>query len=237
MSGRRHGGTSEAMFFATVMPRIGFALPARSMLEIAPGFGRCTNILLRFVMTYCGVDLSEACVKSCQERFAGHPNTVFYVNDGKSLDVVGNASFDFIFSYDSLVHADMDAIEPYVRQIVSRLTPDGVAFIHHSNLAAVPPAEYENHEKPFVASGYGNRSKDVSGAAVVALIEDSGGRVLVQEIYGPAPGFSSDCFSTFCRVGAHQNFERQLLHNRVLLSREGALAKEVFQHYQRIGES
>jgi SAM-dependent methyltransferase len=55
------------------------------------------------------------------------------VNDGRSLDFISDRSLDFAFSFDSLVHAEADVVEAYVRQLSRKLKPAGVAFIHHSN--------------------------------------------------------------------------------------------------------
>lgn len=211
-------GGSAGLWFATIMPRIGFALPARRVLEIAPGHGRCTHWLLRFTSSYRGIDLSEQCVAFCRQRFATHPNAAFFANDGRSLDAVAGQAFDLIFSYDSLVHADMDAMAPYVAQILSLLAPGGVAFIHHSNLAALPGIEY------------GLRSTAVSAERVGELVERAGGRVLIQEIWGGNDAANSDCFSTFCRAEDHVGFECKRLTNR-LMAQEGVIARENFTAY------
>lgn len=211
-------GTSEAMWFATIMPRVAFALPASMVLEIAPGHGRCTNMLLRFARGYRGIDLSEQCVQFCRQRFAAHPEAEFFVNDGKSLAPVADRTFDLIFSYDSLVHADMDAMEPYIPQIIQMLAPGGAAFIHHSNLAASPGVEH------------GLRSTEVSAERIAALIEKSGGRVLIQEIWGGNAKADSDCFSTFCKANDHAGFERRSLINQ-LMGQEATVARENFQPY------
>lgn len=58
----------------------------------------------------------------------------FFVNDGVSLDMVENYSVDFVFSFDSLVHSDMEALAGYISQLSAKLKPNGAAFIHHSNL-------------------------------------------------------------------------------------------------------
>lgn len=211
-------GGSAALWFATIMPRIGFAMPARKVLEIAPGHGRCTNWLLRFTRSYRGIDLSEQCVAFCRQRFAAHPDAGFFVNDGRSLDAVVGQTFDLVFSYDSLVHADMDAMAPYIPQIIALLAPGGVAFLHHSNLAAMPGVEH------------GLRSTEVSAERVAELVEKSGGRVLIQEIWGGNPETNSDCFSMFCRSSDHTGFERRLLMNRQM-GNEALAGRERFQHY------
>lgn len=89
-SGRGHEwsgpwGGSAGMFFATILPRIGAALPADSLLEPAPGHGRVTAFLLRFCRRYRGVDLSQQCVDYCRGRFAFRPDAAFFANDGLSL--------------------------------------------------------------------------------------------------------------------------------------------------------
>ncbi len=60
----------------------------------------------------------------------------YFVNDGASLDMVPDRSLDFIFSFDSLVHAESDAVSAYVEQAARKLKPGGGGFLHHSNLHA-----------------------------------------------------------------------------------------------------
>ena len=48
--------------------------------------------------------------------------------------MVPDNSVDFAFSFDSLVHAEQDVIDAYLEQLASKLTKDGVGFIHHSNI-------------------------------------------------------------------------------------------------------
>ncbi len=132
-------GGVEAQWLATIFPRIHKFLPARRVLEIAPGYGRWTNYLLRSCETYLGVDFAETCINACRERFSNAPNAAFAVNDGRSLPMVPDASIDFAFSFDSLVHAEADVIESYLTELSRVLAPNGIAFIHHSNLGSLLP--------------------------------------------------------------------------------------------------
>jgi len=216
-------GNSTAMWFATIMPRIAMALTDGAVLEIAPGHGRCTQFLLRFARLYQGIDLSAQCVAFCRERFAGHAQARFHQNDGRSLDVVAGDRFDLVFSFDSLVHADMDAIAAYVPQLVTLLRPGGIAFIHHSNLAAYPNREWQH------------RSLEISAENVAELVERHGGRVLIQELFGGDGSLLPDCFTIFCRAGEHAAVERRIMHNPDLMSIEGRLALEVFGPYLALG--
>src|SRR5262249_39750137 len=107
--------------------------PAKRVLEIAPGHGRWTEYLRHLTDALDVVDLSPNCIASCKKRFEAASNIAYYINDGSSLEMI-QGQFDFVFSFDSLVHVERDIIEAYVRQIASMLSPNGVAFLHHSNM-------------------------------------------------------------------------------------------------------
>jgi ubiquinone/menaquinone biosynthesis C-methylase UbiE len=131
------GGT-EALWFFILFPRIHRFVPAPRILEIAPGFGRWTQFLKTQCQSMIAVDISEKCVEHCEARYASDSHIKFRVNDGTSLSAVADDSIDFVFSFDSLVHAESDVIEAYLSQLARKLTPDGIGFIHHSNIGAYP---------------------------------------------------------------------------------------------------
>lgn len=127
-------GTSYMQWHGTILPRIRAFLPAHTILEIAPGFGRWTDYLKEWCTNLIVVDLSEKCIKACQERFADCSHIQYFVNDGRSLDMIQDGTADFIISLDSLVHAEDAVVAAYVSQFQRKLGQDGAAFIHHSNL-------------------------------------------------------------------------------------------------------
>jgi len=129
------GGT-DRMWRNSILPRIRQFLPAKTILEIAPGHGRCTQFLKGYCEHLMIVDLSPRCIEACRERFAGDSHISYYVNDGKSLEMIPDRSVDFVFSFDSLVHVQADVMESYVRQLAVKLKPTGAGFIHHSNFGA-----------------------------------------------------------------------------------------------------
>lgn len=129
-------GGSRAQWHWSLLPRIRAFVPAATVLEIGTGHGRWTHYLKDLCDSFVGVDLSENCVRACERRFASHPRMSFHLTDGKSLAMVPDGSVDFVFSFDSLVHAEADVLEAYVSQLSRKLKPDGVGFIHHSNLGA-----------------------------------------------------------------------------------------------------
>jgi len=135
-------GTSYMQWYGTILPRIRAFLPVQTILEIAPGFGRWTQFLKDFCDNLIVVDLSEKCIKACQERFTGCSHITYFVNDGKSLDMIPDNTIDFVFSFDSLVHVEDAIVSAYISQLPRKLRQNGVAFIHHSNLG-----EYSNYIK------------------------------------------------------------------------------------------
>src|SRR3954454_12840335 len=132
-------GGPDAQWHFTLWPRMRQFLPTGTLLEIAPGFGRWTAYLVDCCDRYVGVDLSSQGIDACRARFADVAKAEFNVNDGKSLPGVSDASVDFAFSFDSLVHVEDEVIDAYLVELTRVLRNDGVAFIHHSNLAACKP--------------------------------------------------------------------------------------------------
>lgn len=129
------GGT-ELAWHGTLLPRLHAFLPADTILELGPGHGRWTHYLKEVAERLVLVDLAEDCIAACRERFASDGSIRYHVNDGKSLDMISDRSVDLVFSFDSLVHAEADVLEAYLSQLATKLTRNGVGFIHHSNMGA-----------------------------------------------------------------------------------------------------
>ena len=129
---------TESLWWFVLYPRIHRFLPATGILEIAPGYGRWTQFLRNQCRSLIAVDISEKCIEHCKARFGSDDHIKYYVNDGTSLAAVPDGSIDFVFSFDSLVHAEKDVIEEYLLQLARKLTPNGVGFLHHSNIGAYP---------------------------------------------------------------------------------------------------
>ncbi len=131
-------GNAEAQWCHTLHPRIARWLPAGNVLEIAPGYGRWAQFLIRLSQQYMGIDMAENAVDACKRRFATEQHARFVVNDGRSLEAVPAEWADLVFSFDSLVHVERDDMQAYLGQLVGKLAPGGHAFLHHSNLAMYP---------------------------------------------------------------------------------------------------
>jgi SAM-dependent methyltransferase len=129
-------GDTEALWHGALLPRIHSFVPTGTILEIAPGYGRWTQYLKDLCERLVIVDLTPGCIDHCRRRFADASNIEYHVNDGRSLDMVEDGTIDFAFSFDSLVHAESDVLEAYLTELVRKLAPDGVGFLHHSNIGA-----------------------------------------------------------------------------------------------------
>lgn len=133
-------GGSARWWHGILMPRlmpILAALPPKpNILEIAPGHGRWTQYLLPYASSLTAIDIDAGCLEACRKRFGKRVHLVL----GDGLTLGGpleriNGPIDFCFSYDSLVHAEIDAMGSYIRELTRVLRPGGYAFLHHSNLA------------------------------------------------------------------------------------------------------
>ena len=131
------GGTSM-QWYGVLLPRIHRFVPTGTILEIACGFGRWTHYLRQLSDRIVAIDLSQECIDACSKRFEDCSDVELHANDGRSLDMVTDQSIDLVFSFDSLVHVDAESLGAYISQLPRVLTPDGVAFLHHSNLGDYP---------------------------------------------------------------------------------------------------
>ncbi len=123
-------GSHEAVV-KRITPLLNKYIPYRvgSLLEIACGYGRATRILLPYCRQLYAIDLNQNCIDYCKSR----PEFIFSefsVCDGVSIPF--DVPFNFVYSFDSLVHVDTQIIEAYVRQIGHLLVSGGVAILHHA---------------------------------------------------------------------------------------------------------
>lgn len=205
-------GGSEAQWRWTILPRIERFLPTGRALEIAPGFGRFTHHLREHCARLVAVDLSEACVEACRERFAGDERVECHANDGRSLPMVEDGSVDFAFTFDSLVHAEEDVLEAYLHEFARVLAPEGTAFVHHSNLGEhrryvrarrrLPRRVRERLIDAGMLDRLHRRAPSASAARVRRLCAGAGLRCSEQELVNWGGTRLIDCFSTIERASA-----------------------------------
>lgn len=222
-------GSSENQWFGSIFPRVHKFLPCNNILEIASGYGRWTKFLIdNAKANFRGIDLSERCITSCREKFT-QTHASFYLNDGSSLSQVSDIKYDFVFSFDSLVHADKETLQNYIAQILSLLTPNGVCTIHHSNFhnlvlsgkAIQSDTEYAH-----------SRDQNVSATIVRDFVVQSQGKIICQEIIDWGETKELDCITTFCRSDAWPDLEeQQIINHRFIL--EAEIINSVLSRYAK----
>jgi hypothetical protein len=151
-------GSSEVEWYWTLLPRIRKFVPCGTILEVAPGFGRWTHFLRHLCDRLDVVDLTPKCIEHCRNRFKDSSNIFYHVNDGRTLGMIADHSVDFAFSFDSLVHVEADVLDSYLHELSNKLTPHGIAFLHHSNLAGCEREEAPTALRAASASAEGVRA-------------------------------------------------------------------------------
>ena len=111
-------------------------LPSQSKqgLEIGPGGGRLTSLLLPRTEVLHAADPSEVMLKRLSARFQDHPALRTYVTDGMTLPPLADGSLDFVASFDVFVHFEPRLVHWYLRQIARLLKPGGIGLIHYASV-------------------------------------------------------------------------------------------------------
>ena len=217
-----YGGT-DAMWAWAIMPRIAALLPAKHILELAPGFGRVTQFLVPSCDRLTLVDLTERCIDACKERFKEFEHISYHVNDGRSLDMVEDGSVDVVFSWDSLIHVEEDVISGYLEQLARKLVPGGFGFLHHSNLAAY--RDKATGELTIVNEHW--RAAGMSAQRFRELCREFGMTCLVQELVPWGGPHYTDCLSMFVRERRGLTRTKVVQNDRFFVQVQQRLADEV----------
>jgi SAM-dependent methyltransferase len=219
-------GGSAYQWWGSLYPRLQEFLPTGTVLEIAVGYGRWTRFLLHACDRLIGVDLVDKCVENCRRRFAEFPQATFHQNDGTSLEMVPEQSIDLVFSFDSLVHVDRDVVRAYLQQLPSKLTPGGVGFIHHSNLAAY--VDPDTGKVPFDNPNV--RDPTVSAPIFAELCAEAGLLCIGQELVNWEVEHMNDCFSLITLPGSRFERPNTVVENPRFMDEAAALG-DVAAHY------
>lgn len=131
--GFQHTTSSVAQFFDNTFGPHTSGRYDLDILEISPGAGRSTAEILRYAQHLSVVDLNEAAIDICRDRFQYFPDAVeYYVNDGQSLECVAHREFDVVASFDSLVHVHPDIVRGYLQQAAELLRAGGIVWFDTS---------------------------------------------------------------------------------------------------------
>lgn len=242
-------GNAHMQWFGSILPRISAFVPTDTILEIAPGYGRWTVFLKDLCKRLIIVDLSERCIDSCRQRFADCSHISYFVNDGRSLEMVADDSVDFIFSFDSLVHVEDAVVKAYTTEFAKKLRPNGAAFLHHSNAG-----EYLNRVKVqrqlskipkfldlLIRLGIFDdvfqwRAKSMTAAKMAMFAQENDLQCVSQELVTwYTRSVLIDCLSTLVRRGSRWSRQNRVLRNAAFM-REAKRLSALTHLYEYPGE-
>ncbi len=108
--------------------------PASEGLEIGPGGGRLTTMLLPRTRTLHVADASQTMLQHLRRRFAEYSNLVYHHTDGMTLPALPPSSLDYAIAFDVFVHFEPRLTYWYLRQVAPLLRPGGTGIVHYSNV-------------------------------------------------------------------------------------------------------
>jgi SAM-dependent methyltransferase len=214
-------GSSAAQWTSAIFPRIRDCLPAGTILEIAPGFGRWTHYLKDYCQELWAVDKSNECIEACQQRFASDSHVRCVLNDGRSLSMIPDSSVDFVFSFDSFVHPNREIVEAYLRQLRTKLKIDAKGFIHHSNFGEYVNSPRERLPeflaKPLIKVGIldwaHHRNPEMTADLFRGLCQQNGLHCISQELVNWRGRRLIDCMSLFIRSDSAPQNSTKMIRN------------------------
>jgi SAM-dependent methyltransferase len=222
-------GSADDQWANTIYPRIFSALPTTSILEIASGFGRWIPFLLNYCTKYIGIDIFEAAVTHCRRTFSPLPGKPqFILGDGLHLSPAADNSIGFVFSFDSLVHAEIECISSYLPEIFRVLEPGGYAFLHHSNIG-----QYVR-DGVLTVPNQGMRGVSVTAERVHELCRSAGLKSLVHEKIRWTFTDYTDCFSLMQKPASPAEGEpdlRVLIYENEDFTAEIQRSSRLSRHY------
>lgn len=227
-------GGPDVQWFGTLLPRLHCFLPTDSILEIAPGQGRWTQFLKDQCSSLTLVDLSPKCIEYCESRFSTDKHIQYHVNDGLSLEMVVDHSIDLIVSFDSLVHADAEAIAAYLKQFPRILKTNGLAIIHHSNcgdclplvrtLAKIPKMRGLLKKLGLLLEGHW-RASDMTAELFASMCQKADLQCIGQELINWGGAGLIDCISLVTLNGSSWSRENRLVKNNQFAHEAGTLKR------------
>lgn len=103
------------------------------VVEIGPGGGRWSEVLVARSIRLILVDVSERPLELCRERFNDAINVEYVLSSGSDLPGIASGSVDAVWSFDVFVHVAPSDQAGYIEEIARVLRPGGVAAIHHAD--------------------------------------------------------------------------------------------------------
>jgi len=105
--------------------------PNTTLVEIGPGGGRWTRYMLNAKQIYA-VDYHQDILNELKSNFS-KTNITYVKNNGDDFPNIKAGSVDFLFSFGTFVHLDIDIIDRYLRNMKPLLHRDSNVVIQYSD--------------------------------------------------------------------------------------------------------
>ncbi len=109
-----------------------FFSPQSVVVEIGPGGGRWTRYMQGAAKLYA-VDYHQELLDELKVNFGDVESLVCIKNNGNDFPDIPDNSVDFIFSFGTFVHLELDIISGYLGAMTRIMKPDAIAVIHYSD--------------------------------------------------------------------------------------------------------
>ena len=103
-------------------------------LEIGPGGGRLSRLLVPRTKILHLADPSPTMLSHLKKRFEGMANLRYHQTNGVKLPELHPGSLDYVIAFDVFVHFEPRLVFGYLRQISNLLKTGGTGIIHYSNV-------------------------------------------------------------------------------------------------------
>lgn len=221
----REWGGPSAQWDWCLYPRIRLLVPVETLLEIGSGQGRWTQYLRTCCERLIATDISDRCLKVCRER-CGDEGIEYHLGDGKTLEFQEDSSVDLAFSFESLIHTELEDLTSYLQELYRVLKSQSRAFIHHSNLGNYPHFCNLMRKLPRTLKKFaqergiidfdGWRAQSVSAKLVKSRAEEVGFTVHSQELVPWGGKRLLDCFTI---LGKETVAQTQIYENHRFVER------------------
>lgn len=121
--------------------------PTTTVVEIGPGGGRWTRYMLKARQVYA-VEYHQEILSALKTNLQA-PNITYVKNNGDDFPNIQDGSIDFLFSFGTFVHLDIDIIDCYLRNMKPLLK-------HKSNIVI----QYSDKTKPLAKNNKGFSEND-----------------------------------------------------------------------------
>ncbi len=105
-----------------------------NIMELGPGGGRLTQLLVPRCQNLYAVDICQEMLKQLQKKFADDARVKYVLTDGNNISGIPSNSLDCIVTFDACVHMEPYEIFRYLELSKDLLKEGGIGIIHFSDV-------------------------------------------------------------------------------------------------------